>query len=134
MVTLIEALTTYIESDPTLAAKLAGRVYDSVLPQEPGDDNVVVRIISAVSWPSHGGATALASVRIELTVWSRVNTDAAVLANRLRYLLGGFMGSMSGITFRAFQTFGPRNLTNDQTRYYGSQVDVMANIDMDTVA
>lgn len=134
--TLSEAIRGFIIGDATLATKVGTAVYPMTLPQGPPDCAAVVRIISSASWRKLDGATDQAQTRIEVTFWCKSYRDSEVLANRLRIIVKGFNGIMGtgGVALAVFQTMGPRSLFNPDNRFYGSQIDIMAIVDLSTAS
>jgi hypothetical protein len=135
--TVTAALKAYIIADTTLAAKVGSAVYPATSPQNPPDNFAVTKIISSPSEATLLGATDQVSMRVEVTFWSKLNEDAEKLANRFRTIVSkfnGVMGGTGGVTVAVSRTHGPRGLYNPETRFYGSQVDIMATVDLSTAS
>lgn len=133
--TLTQAVRAFIIADATLAAKVHTAVYPASLPQSPPDNAAVIKIVSNPSFKTLLGATDQTNVRIEVTFWCKLYDDSEILANRLRTIAAPVTNSAwSGVSISVFQTYGPRTVYNPETRYFGSQLDIMATVDMSTAA
>lgn len=134
--TLTSAIRAFILADGTLAAKVGTAVYPSTSPQSPPSNYAVTKIITTMSWKKLDGATDQAMIRVEVTFWSTLADDAEAMANRLRSIVKSFNGIMGsgGVDMAVYQTLGPRSLFNDETRFFGSQLDILAIADMSTAS
>ena len=133
--TITEAIRGYILADTTLAAKVT-EVFPSIAQEGVAANYAVTKIVSGVSWSKLDGATDQVAMRIEVTFWCKLHKDAELCANRWRAITKGFNGLMGsgGPQIAVVATYGPRDLFNPDTRFYGCQQDTMATVDMSTVA
>lgn len=136
--TYSQGFVAFILADTVLAAKLDGQsVKISSLSQKPDTaNNAVIRIVSNVSWSKLDGATSATTMRVEVTFWCASPGDAETLANRFREIASGLNGPLaaSGPVFKTVQTHGPRATFNPESRFHGSQIDIIGNADMSTAS
>lgn len=133
--TVEQAMSKYINDNATLAAKLGGRTYIGSAPQNPGDIYAVVKLITLPSWKNIFGAIPIGNGRIEVTFWAKKHGDCGSLAITFAMAIGQFNGLLGGsVKAGVFQTHGPRTVFHADSRYHGSQVDVLATIDLSTAA
>lgn len=136
--TLTEAVRAFIIADGTLAAKVANSTFPVVIPEDfVGSNAAVIKIVSNPSFRTLQGATSATNARIEVTFRCKLAHDAEVLANRLRAIAAGFIGTMGsgGVSVSVFELSGPRTIPVDpDTRFFGCQLDIMATVDMSTAA
>lgn len=142
--TLYEGVRTAILANPSLAAKLATRVYPVFLPQNTDRDAqgrllpaLVLRRISGSALGRLEGPSGWNRVRLELTWWDSNVAQSEQYINQIRSLLSSFsgtLGGVSGVKCGVYGFNGPRAVFDSKTREVGTQLDIMMLVDEDTVS
>lgn len=88
------ALRAFLLADTNVAAIVGVRVFPSVMPQGVTASSLVYQRISAFGDHHMQGASGYAVARWQIAAWSERLDDAEALANRVKYRLDGYRGTM----------------------------------------
>jgi len=89
-----QGLVTFLLADAGLAALIADRLHDDVLPQKPTVPALVWQRISTPREHSHSGSSHYATPRFQFSCWAKTRLGAIQLANTLRSALDAYQGTM----------------------------------------
>lgn len=134
--TIGEALVTFVLTDSVIATQIKNLYPAATIPQEPPNNYGSYRLMPSGSvGNSQQGPSNIQRMRIEVTFWGDLNSMMERLAVRLGMISQGVNGPLSGgPTVCIYSFIGPRSVENPVTRDYGSQIDLMALVDLSTVS
>jgi len=92
------ALRTHALASAPLVALVGGRIYPSVLPQNPTYPAITYFRVSGPRLYDHGGASGMAEARIQFDCWASTYSAVKAVAAALRVALSGYSGTVGGVT------------------------------------
>lgn len=99
MITITEAIRSYLLADVAIAAQVGGRVYPLKLPQPKAGITqypaIVLSRISGIRFGHLRGGGSLARPRYQVDCWASTYQSAARLGNLCRRRIDGFAGIWS---------------------------------------
>lgn len=117
------ALFTLLTTTPSIAAKVADRVYPKQLPQDPTTPAIVYHRISGPREHSHDGSSGLAHPRFQLDMYAGSYLEAKALADAVRVAIDGYKGTVEGVEIQAIFLENDDDGHDDELKVYWFQAD-----------
>jgi hypothetical protein len=131
-----QAVFAVLAANAAVAAIVADRVYPTVLPQSAEVPAIVYTRVSADHTHTLGGASSLASGRVQVNCWADSYAEAAELARAVRLAVQGYRGEVAvgaeSITIDGLFALSTGDLADpsaglESHRRFGRRVDVDAH-------